>query len=245
MKKTGNTILITGGSTGIGLSLAVRFLEAGNRVLICGRRKDRLEEAEKAHPGLKTHVCDVSKQADREALYAYAVREFPGINVLFNNAGVMRFLRLEGTQAWDAAADEIATNLAAPIHLSLLFAGHLAKQSDAVIINTTSGLSHVPMAAAPVYCATKAALHSFTLSLRHQLAGKAIQVIEVCPPHVNTDLGAPGSNGAGMDLKAYIDSVMAGLGKGEEEITTGFSTLLSHPGREEKERLFAQLNPKN
>ncbi|MEO7425013.1 MAG: SDR family NAD(P)-dependent oxidoreductase [Fibrobacteria bacterium] len=242
MKMTGNTILITGGSTGIGLSLADRFLKAGNRVLICGRRKDRLEEAEKAHPGLRTFVCDVSKQADREALFAYAVREFPGINVLFNNAGVMRFMRLEGSQAWDVPAEEIATNLTAPIHLSMLFAGHLAGQRDAVILNTTSGLSHVPLASAPVYSATKAALHSFTQSLRRQLAEKGIKVVEVCPPHVNTDLGVPGANGAGMDLQAYIDSVMAGLEKGDEEITVGFSAIASRAGREEKERMFAQLN---
>jgi uncharacterized oxidoreductase len=244
MRTTGNTILITGGSTGIGLSLAARFLEAGNRVLICGRRKDKLEEAEKAHPGLRTFVCDVSKEADREALFAHTVREFPGTNVLFNNAGVMRFVRIEGSLAWSVPADEIATNLAAPIHLSLLFAEHLAGRPNAAILNTTSGLSHVPMSIAPVYCATKAGLHSFTQSLRHQLAGKGIEVIEICPPHVDTDLGAPGTNGAGMDLEAYIDSVMAGLAKGEEEITVGFSTLLRDAGAEEKKRLFAQLNPK-
>jgi uncharacterized oxidoreductase len=241
MKMTGNTILITGGSTGIGLSLAARFLNAGNRVLVCGRRKDRLEEAERAHPGLRGFVCDVSKQADREALFAFTVREFPGTNVLFNNAGVMRFMSLDGSQAWEPA-DEIATNLSAPIHLSMLFAGHLAKQRDAVILNTTSGLSHVPLASAPVYSATKAALHSFSLSLRHQLAGKGIKVIEVCPPHVNTDLGVPGSNGAGMELQAYIDSVMAGLENGDEEITVGFSAMLSKAGPEEKEKMFAQLN---
>lgn len=244
MKTTGNTILITGGSTGIGLSLAARFLEAGNQVLICGRRQDKLEEAAKAHPGLRTFLCDVSKPADREALFAYTVREFPATNVLFNNAGVMRFLRMDAPGVWDVAAAEIATNLAAPIHLSMLFADHLAKQRDAAIINTTSGLSHVPMSVAPVYCATKAALHSYTLSLRHQLAGKGIEVIEVCPPHVNTDLGTPGANGAGMDLNAYIDTVMAGFAKGEAEITTGFSTMLSRANREEKEQLFARLNPK-
>ncbi len=245
MKMTGNTILLTGGSTGIGLSLAVRFLEAGNRVLICGRRKDKLEEAQKAHPGLGIFVCDVSKQADREALFAYTVREFPGTNVLFNNAGVMRYLNLEGSQSWKVAEEEIATNLFAPIHLSMLFVEHLAGKGNATIINTTSGLSHVPLAAAPVYSATKAGLHSFTLSLRHQLARKGIQVIEVSPPHVNTDLGIPGANGAGMDLQAYIDSVMSGFEMGEEEITSGFSTMLSRASREEKEKIFAQLNGKH
>jgi uncharacterized oxidoreductase len=242
MKMTGNTILITGGTSGIGLSLAARFLKAGNRVLICGRRKDKLAEAEKAHPGLRTFVCDVSKQADREALFAYAVREFPDLNVLFNNAGVLRYLQVGESRAWDQTAEEIATNLTAPIHLSMLFAEHLAQRPDAAILNTTSGLAHVPLAAAPVYSATKAALHSFTLSLRHQLAGKGIRVIEISPPHVNTDLGVPGTNGAGMDLGAYIDSVMAGFEKGEEEITVGFSALISRAGREEKDRAFAQLN---
>lgn len=244
MKSTGNTILITGGSTGIGRSLAARFLKAGNQVLICGRRQDKLAEAEKAHPGLRTYLYDVSKPAEREALFADTVREFPATNVLFNNAGVMRFLPLDSLKSWDTFADEIATNLAAPIHLSMLFAEHLSKRREAAILNTTSGLSHVPMSAAPVYCATKAALHSFTLSLRYQFAGKGIEVIEVCPPHVNTDLGTPGSNGAGMDLNAYIDTVMAGLAKGEAELTTGFSTLLSLAGSAEKKQLFERLNPK-
>lgn len=243
MKTAGNTILITGGSSGIGLSLAARFLRAGNKVLVCGRRKDKLEAAAKAYPGLRTFVCDVAKPADREALFAYTVREFPGTNVLFNNAGVMRFQRIDGPRAWEVSAEELAINLAAPIHLSMLFADHLAKQRDAAIINTTSGLAHVPMSAAPVYCATKAALHSYTLSLRHQLAGKGIEVIEVCPPHVDTDLGTPGSNTAGMDLQAYIDTVMAGFAKGETEITTGFSTLLSQAGPAEKAQFFARLNP--
>ncbi len=242
MKLSGNHILITGGATGIGLGLAKRFIEGGNRVLVCGRRADKLAEAAQALPGLETFACDVASASGRLALQAHVMQAFPKMNVLFNNAGVMRFTKLDGPEAWDISEAEIATNLLAPIHLSLLFVEHLAKQPHAVMMNTTSGLAHVPWAMAPVYSATKAALHSFSQSLRHQMAAKNIEVIEVCPPHVNTDLGAPGANTAGMDLQEFLDGVMSGLKSGDEEITVGFSTIASRAGMDEKKVLFARLN---
>lgn len=242
MKTSGNSILITGGSTGIGLALAERFVKAGNQVMVCGRRPDKLEAAAKWIPGLLTFPCDVSKPAERQALFAHAIQTLPDLNILFNNAGVMRFTKLDGPEVWDISENEIATNLHAPIHLSLLFANHLSQRPNSAILNTTSGLAHVAWAMTPVYCATKAALHSFSLSLRHQYASKNIQVIEVCPPHVNTDLGAPGGNTAGMDLKEFVDAVMSGLANNDEEITVGFSTITSRAGRDEKNMLFAKLN---
>lgn len=176
------------------------------------------------------------------ALFHRVTRDFPGLNVLWNNAGVMRYAKLAGAADWAGTPGELETNLAAPVHLSMLFAAHLAGKEGAAILNTTSGLSHVPLAAAPIYSATKAALNSFTQSLRLQLAGQRIEVIEVSPPHVNTDLGIPGTNGEGMDLDQFADAVMEGLRRGRQEITVGFSERTSQAGSQEREAIFAALN---
>jgi uncharacterized oxidoreductase len=139
-------------------------------------------------------------------------------------------------------AEDISINLEAPIHLSQLFIPHLAKQGSPAIVLVTSGLAFVPLAAFPVYCATKAALHSFALSMRFQLKDGPIQVIEIAPPHVNTDLGAPGANVAGMPLADFTDAAMAGLARGDLEVTCGFSTKVSQVSRPEIDGLFMQLN---
>jgi len=198
MQLTSNTILITGGGSGIGLALAERFLGAGNRLVVCGRRPEVLTVLKSRHPDIETRVCDVSKASEREALAAWATATFPKLNVLVNNAGIQRRVELMTEHDWIAMHDEIAINLDAPLHLTSLFLPHLLKQTRATILNVTSGLSFVPLAATPVYCATKAALHSYTLSLRHQLAGTAVEVIEVIPPAVNTDLGGPGLHTFGV-----------------------------------------------
>ncbi|NBD27163.1 SDR family oxidoreductase [Paenibacillus glycinis] len=242
MKFESNTILITGGASGIGLALAKRFLAAGNKVIIGGRRADKLAEAKAVHPELATYVVDVSKEAERIALYEQVTREHPDVNVLLNNAGVMRFIRLDAQEPWQDAESELATNLAAPIHLSTLFARHFAGKDQAAILNVTSGLAHVPIAAAPVYCATKAALHSFTLSLRKQLEQQGIEVLEICPPHTNTDLGIPGGNAHGIPLDLFADAVMKSLAEGEQEVSYGWSTLTSQASRAERDEIFKQVN---
>jgi uncharacterized oxidoreductase len=244
MKTSGNTILATGGSTGIGLALALRLLKEGNLVIICGRRQDKLDEAKRAHPELQTFRYDVAKESDRVALFEKVTRDFPKINVLFNNAGIQRYPKLDTlAEPWSATRQEIETNLEAPIHLSLLFAEHLKKQPQAAILMTTSGLSHAPLANAPVYSATKAGLHSFTLSLRHQLSKHSIEVIEVSPPAVDTDLGGPGLHTFGVNLDEFADAVMAGLKKGEQEITYGSSTKSAHASRAERDAIFKMINP--
>jgi len=242
MEMKGNTILITGGTSGIGLALAKRFLTHGNTVIVCGRTQSKLEEAKRLLPDLQTYLYDISLPEDRVALYQKVTADFPNLNIVFNNAGIMNFLKLDDPAAWPRFYQEIATNLEAPIHLSLLFAAHLSSQRNPVILNTTSGLSHVPLVAAPVYSATKAGLHSFTMSLRTQLADKGIQVIEISPPHVNTDLGAPGANEAGMPLDDFAEAVMAGLSRGDLEITYGFSSQSRDASAQERELLFQQLN---
>src|SRR5262249_14765407 len=154
----------------------------------------------------------------RERFAADVVRDFPAIDVLVNNAGIQRYPLLTETEPWTETAQEIAINLEAPIHLSRLFVGHLRTRPNAAIINVTSGLSFVPRVKSPVYCATKAGLHSFTLSLRHQLAGTGISVIEIIPPAVNTDLGGPGLHTFGVNVDEFADDVMARVAKGETEV---------------------------
>ncbi len=240
MKMTDNTILITGGTSGIGLALAKRFLALGNTVIVSGRNSEKLKAAETL--GLKTLQADVSSEVERLNFVETALAQFPKINVLFNNAGLMNGGELTDPLTWDKLEQEIETNLKAPIHLSMLFAAHLKTQQSAVILNTTSGLAHVPLIPAAGYCVTKAGLNSFTITLREQFRPLGIEVIEVSPPHVNTDIGAPGRNEAGMPLDEYADAVIVGLQAGKPEVTVGFSELTSAASRSEREQLFKQMN---
>ena len=258
MNITGNNILITGGATGIGLALAERFLKAGSQVTVCGRRESALREAQARNPGLKTRVCDVGSPDERIKLMEWAKAEKPGFNVLVNNAGIQRRgVNLAETEDWDAIHQEIAINLEAPIHLARLFAEHISQQKDQasanpantsppmvspVIINVTSGLAFVPLAMVPVYCATKAALHSFTLSLRHHLAKTAIKVIEIIPPAVNTDLGGKGLHDFGVPLDEFSDAVFSRLQGDELEIAYGFAQKSSRASRQELDGMFQQMN---
>jgi len=159
-----------------------------------------------------------------------------------NNAGIQRRVRLSDDEDWNETHTELAINLEAPIHLSRLFIPHLLKKPRAAIANVTSGLSFVPLASVPIYCATKAALHSFTLSLRHQLAGTSIEVIEIIPPAVDTDLGGPGLHTFGVPLDEFADGAWAGLERGEIEIPFGFAAQASRASRAELDQTFARMN---
>src|SRR5881296_1239058 len=233
MQLSSNTVLITGGASGIGFALAERFLRAGSEVIICGRREEKLEEARAKHPGLKTRVCDLAKETQRTALHKWVTNEFPRLDVLVNNAGIQRRVQLQLPEdlKWKPTHEEIAINLEAPLHLSALFIPHLKKQAHPAIMNVTSGLSFAPMANVPIYCATKAALHSFTLSLRHQLSPTPIRVIEIIPPAVNTDLGGPGLHTFGLPVEEFVNAVMVGLREGEREIAYGYSQRASQASR--------------
>ncbi|MHB8104192.1 MAG: SDR family oxidoreductase, partial [Dehalococcoidales bacterium] len=170
MKISGNAILITGGATGIGFGLAEAFLNASNKVLICGRRQAKLEEARKKLPQLQIHQCDVTLKDGRESLFNWIKNQHPDMNILINNAGVSGPIDFKkGVPEAFKSEDEIETNFKAPVYLSAYFIPLLLGKKDAAIINISSGLAFVPMASAPLYCATKAGLHSFTLALRHQL----------------------------------------------------------------------------
>jgi uncharacterized oxidoreductase len=212
MRMTGNTILITGGGSGIGLALAKRYAARGNRVIISGRRTEALSAAKRGTPELETLQGDVSNEAGRKALAEEARTRFPALNVLVNNAGIQnRPPPLLQPQDWSAHRNELATNLDAPLHLTMLLLPHLSRAPFGGVVNVTSGLAFAPLAMMPTYCLTKAALHSFTLSVRHQLKDTALDVVEIVPPAVNTDLGGPGLHTFEVDLDAFADSVFARL----------------------------------
>ncbi|HTD16465.1 MAG TPA: SDR family oxidoreductase [Chthoniobacterales bacterium] len=210
MQLTGNTILVTGGGSGIGRGLAESFHQLDNQVIISGRRSDVLNDTTKANPGIASLTLDVN---DPEAIRTFAARvtaEYPSLNVLINNAGIMRAENLR--ELPDSLADSeaiITTNLLGPIRLTAALLPHLQKQKHAAIINVSSGLGFVPLPVTPTYSATKAALHSYTLSLRTQLAGTPVEVIEIIPPAVATDL-TPGRtpNERMMSLPDYIGQTM-------------------------------------
>ncbi len=243
MQMNSNTVLVTGGASGIGLAIAEHFLRGGSEVIICGRDKLKLAAAKDKNPKLHIRVCDVAIEAERLWLASWATTTFPALNVLVNNAGIQRRVDLTKAEPWTQTRQELVINVEAPIHLSMLFIAHLTQQQRPAIINITSGLSFAPLANVPVYSATKAALHSFTLSLRHQLAKTPIKVIEIAPPAVNTDLGGPGLHTFGVALDEFTNAVMTRLEKGDLEIAYGFSEKASQASRAELDQIFKQLNP--
>lgn len=200
MQISGNTILITGGATGIGLALAEAFINDGNEVIICGRRENALREASAKIPRLHTRVADLSTPDGRQQLTDWVLSEHPELNILVNNAGIQREFRVDQPNVAETFTqeNEIDTNLTAPIHLTFLLLPHLLSQPNAAVVNVTSGLGYVPKAVMPVYCATKAALQSFTVSLRHQLKGTSVKVFDVAPPIVDTDLDQGARNKRGQ-----------------------------------------------
>ena len=232
MQISGNTILITGGTSGIGLELMKALLPHDNTILICGRREDRLLEIEKAHARVHTFACDVSKKAEREALYAWAVEHHPEVNMLVNNAGIQQDIDFtRGVVALMEREDEIEINLTAPIHLCALFTPHLMEKSHAAILNISSGLAIIPAAARPLYCATKSGLHIFTRCLREQLRDTKVEVYEAIPPAVISELNpesrAGKPTGHMMETDAYAKSVVEGLMAGKEEINGDYVESLN------------------
>ncbi len=209
MNPTGNTILITGGGSGIGRGLAESLHALGNQVIIAGRRRHALDETTAASPGMKALTVDVRDPVSLRALAAQATAEFPSLNVLINNAGIMRRENLLAQQPDLADAEAIvATNLLAPIRLTAALLPHLQKQPRATILNVSSGLAFLPLVTTPTYCATKAGLHSYTISLRSQLRDSNIEVFELIPPYVATHLMDGADNPRAMPLSKFIDEVM-------------------------------------
>ena len=209
MNLTGNTILITGGGSGIGRGLAEALHALGNQVVIAGRRQQALDETTAANPGMKSLPLDVENPAAIRAFAARVSGEFPALNVLINNAGIMRAEKLLDQQENLADAEAIvATNLLGPIRLTAALLPHLRQQPRAAIINVSSGLAFVPLALTPTYCATKAAIHSYTQSLRFQLKSTPIEVLEIAPPYVATHLMSGAEDPRAMPLNQFIAETM-------------------------------------
>ena len=212
MNPTGNTILITGGGSGIGCGLAEALHLQGNQLIIAGRRKSVLDETTRANPGMRALTLDIENPDDFHRFVSEVKAEFPALNVLINNAGIMKPEKLqEGVDNLPVAESIVATNLLGPLRLTAALLPVLQAQPKSTIINVTSGLAFVPMAMTPTYCATKAALHSWSQSLRFQLRGTSVEVLELAPPYVQTELMGPHqtTDPNAMPLTEYIAESMS------------------------------------
>ena len=240
MRLSGNKILITGGATGIGSGLAQRFIQENNTVIICGRRESALNEVAGKFPSIITRVCDLSMAGERESLFNWIAKEHSDLNVLVNNAGIQQWMSVTDNNFFQRAKDEISINIEAPLHLISLF---LDLNSLHTVINVTSGLAFAPLAKVPVYCASKAFLHSFSLSLGYMLRSKNIEVIELIPPALNTDLGGKGIHDEFPPIADFIEAAFEQLKQGKPAITWGFSEAMIKAGPEELQKAFARMNP--
>ena len=251
MKTTNNTILITGGGSGIGRGLAEAFHKLGNQVIIAGRGKKTLDETTAANPGMKSVTLDVS---DPKSIQSFAekvtTKDYPSLNVLINMAGMMQPENLlEEPFDLSTAEKTITTNLLGPVRLTAALLPSLRKQPRATIMNVSSGLAFVPLAMTPTYCATKAAIHSYTQSLRYQLKSTKVEVVELIPPYVQTTLmgGQMAEDPRAMPLKEFIDEVMSILQSQPDAKEICVKNVYplrfaAESGQEKYEQFFAQLN---
>jgi len=263
MRMDGNTILITGGTSGIGRGLAEAFHQRGNQVIVTGRREQRLKEICERFPGMASFVLDVTRPESIRSVAHRALADFPALNCVINNAGVQMFVSFgaEGSLDEERLQTEISTNLLGPIRVAAAFLPHLAKLAKdsprlakvarpgaATLINVSSGLAFVPMARFPVYCATKAAIHSWTMSLRQQMRGSGVKVIEVIPPWVATELGGPRKtvpdpDRGPMPLDAFIAETMQALASDEDELPIAEARrLVAATSPDTVKKVFAMMN---
>lgn len=236
MKLTGNTIFISGGGSGIGRGLAEALHKQGNQVIISGRRKAHLDEVTAANPGMKSIQLDVEDPASIRSVAADLVQQFPKLNVLINNAGIMKIDQAANVVDDAIMTSTIATNLMGSIRMTSALIEHLKAQPEAAIAYVTSGLAFVPMAASATYSATKAALHSYAMSQRFQLKGTSVRVLEIAPPYVQTELlgSHQKADPRAMPLDAFIEETVDVLGTDADEILVkqvGF--LRDNPGPNE------------
>jgi uncharacterized oxidoreductase len=238
LKLTGNTIFITGGGSGIGRALAEALHNLGNKVIISGRRKERLEETIKANPGMSAVELNVQDPASIEAAAKQLIEEYPDVNVLINNAGIIQSDDAAGMIDEDVLISTVTTNLLGPIRLTSAFIEHLKSKEEAVVINTTSILGFVPLATTAVYSATKAALHTYTLSQRYMLKDTSVKVIEIVPPWVQSNNDEPRA----MPLTSFIDATIKILGTDTDEVLVEEAKMFrNNPGRNEGD-FVTQLN---
>ncbi|MEO8533713.1 MAG: SDR family NAD(P)-dependent oxidoreductase [Flavobacterium sp.] len=224
MKKNGNTILITGGSAGIGLALAEKFLNEGNEVIICGRTKATLDKVQKRLPKINTIVADVSLQVGREVVTNEITNRFPKLNVLVNNAGIYSITDFNDTNYISNLEAQLATNLVAPIALMQQLLPILEKVSEATVVNITSGYVFIPSAQSSGYSASKSGLRAITQGLRFKLRNSKIKVVEVIPPAVDTQMNK-GKNLDLMTTAQFAERTFKGLVNNQEEIVIGISKV--------------------
>ena len=242
MKISNRIVLVTGGTSGIGLGIAEAFQRSQSRVIVCGRNREKLSMVKEKFPHITAISCDVGDALQRKKLAIEVLRRFPDLDVLINNAGIQRYIDLKkGYDELKSGEDEIATNFVSTVELTALFIGHLMKRPSAAVINVSSGLGFMPMYNTPVYSATKAAIHTYSLVLRQQLKDTSVKVIEIVPPMVDTDLNKEGRDAAhlkfrGVSLSEYIPAVISGLENDADIIFHGDGERIMAESRGESER---------
>ena len=246
MKLEKRTVLITGGTSGIGLELAKQLLERDNTVIITGRDQEKLDATKRALPGVHLFKSDVSNPGAITALHESVLAQFPALDTLVNNAGIMRNLKLSQDRDLNDVTREIEINLSGSVRMVQQFLPHLLTRKGALIVNVSSGLAFVPFPVSPVYCATKAAIHSFTQSLRVQLEGTAVTVIELAPPAVETPLlrgefAEEMKNQKGMDVNILARRAISGIEAGNLEIRPGLSNVLKAMSRIAPQFMLKQM----
>lgn len=240
------TVLITGGTSGIGFELAKQLLQRGNTVIVTGRDQEKLTATKRMLPDIHTFKSDVSDPEAIVALYDNVLAQFPALDTLINNAGIMRNLNLNQHRELTDVTREIEINLSGVVRMVQQFLPHLKTRKGALIINVSSGLAFIPMSISPLYCATKAAIHSFTQSLRAQLEGTGISVIELAPPAVETPLfrgefEEEMKGQKGMDVEVLVNHAIAGIEAGKLEIRPGLANVLKLMSRIAPQFMFNQL----
>lgn len=217
MKLSNRTVLVTGGTSGIGLGVAEAFQRSKNKVIVCGRNREKLSMVKEKFPDITAIPYDVGDALQRKKLAAEVLQRFPDLDILVNNAGIQRYIDLKkGYDELKSGEDEIAINFVSVVELTALFIGNLMNRPSAAVINVSSGLGFMPMYDTPVYSATKAAIHTYSLVLRQQLKDTLVKVVEIVPPMVDTDLNKEGRDAAhlkfrGVSLSKYIPTVINGL----------------------------------
>jgi len=247
MKLTGRTVLITGGSSGIGLELAGALLARGNVVIITGRSEKPLKAATLRHPGLHALKSDVADHDGILSLYQTLTTRFPALDTLINNAGIMRALRLDGDRPLTDVTQEVEIDLSGPIQMVQQFLPHLRSRPNPMIVNISSGLAFVPFTISPIYSAAKAGLHAYTRCLREQLRNTPVRVVEVAPPLTETPLFGsefkqhmPGQSGMPVDV--LVRHMIAGIEAGRDEVRPGQSNILKIASRVAPGLIFKQLS---
>ena len=218
MKLTGNTVFITGASSGIGRAIAEVLDQRGNKVIIAGRRKEKLQEVTKANPGMDWIELNVENPASIQSVAKQLIAKYPTLNVLFNNAGIMEIDNVSSEVDDKLIVSTLTTNLMGPIRMTSAFIEHLKKQPSATILNTSSVLGFVPLAFAAVYSSTKAAMHSYSQSLRYMLKNTSVKVQEIAPPWVQTDLLNSNNEPRAMPLNAFIAETIRALETDANEV---------------------------